>query len=260
MRLPLCALAAGALAMGACGGGNPLHETALGISAASSVGRSVELALAGMTGVQVASCVQVAQACTSYPCTGAATVNLGSDCTLPLGGAASGTVAVMGQLSSATDGTLTATFTNVTVGKDQKAFALASVTAITASQSGNTVQVTYAGENAQARSGAGAESIGAADSWTLDIDTKGTTDLADDVISIDASSASGAAGAGATAKAATLSQVVVDPSCALNPIGGSGNITEVSTFVPTIENISFHAACDGKGEINGHAYPFDVTP
>jgi hypothetical protein len=75
-----------------------------------------------------------------------------------------------------------------------------------------------------------------------------------------ASSAAGAAGLGASAKAATLTGVVVDPSCGTNPIAGSGTITEVSGFIPTIENLAFHTTCDGTGAVNGHAYPFDVTP
>lgn len=255
----LFALALGVLAMVGCGGSNPLHETALGITAATSIGRSVQLAMLAVPGTQAAGCVQVTQACSSYPCDGAATVSLGGDCPLPLGGTTAGTVSVTGHFTSASDATLAATFTNVTVGND-KPIALATVTAVTATQSGASVKVTYAGENAGARSGVTAASVGGASSWTVDIDTKGTAQPGDDTLTVTASNASATAGVGTTAKAATLDGVVVDPSCTQNPIGGTGQITEVSGFIPNIENISFHAACDGKGVINGHAYEFDVTP
>jgi hypothetical protein len=244
----------------ACGGSNPLRETALGIAAASAVARSVQLGMDSIPGTHVDACVQVTQGCTSYPCDGAATVTLGGGCPLPLGAHAAGTIAVTGHFSSATQSTFTTTFTNVTVGAMPKAVALANVTAITGTLSGNTLKVTYAGETARARSGVDAASVGGASSWTVNVDTKGTPDLGDDVLTIDASSASGAAGLGTAAKAATLTGVVVDPSCAANPVGGSGQITEVSTFIPKIENLAFHAACDGTGTVNGHAYPFDVSP
>jgi hypothetical protein len=125
---------------------------------------------------------------------------------------------------------------------------------VTASQSSNTLKVTYAGENARADSSADASSVGAASSWTISIDTTSN------VLTIDASNASGAAGVGASASAATLTSVIVDPSCAANPIGGSGSITKVSGFIPEVDSISFHAACDGKGSFNGNSYAFDVTP
>lgn len=258
MRLTSLFALAAALGIGGCGGGNPLHETALGISAATSVGRGAELAFSAMTGTTIA-CVQVTTACTTYPCDSSATVTLGNGCGLPLGGNATGTMVMAGHFDSAESASFTATFTNVTV-DNTKPIALASVSDVTASKSGGALTVTYAGENAVARSSVGGASIGAASSWTIAVDDKGNSDPADDSFSIQASSASGAAGVGASAKAATLTNVVVDPSCAKNPIGGSGSITEVSTFIPTIEKISFHSACDGKGEVNGHAYEFDVTP
>ena len=261
MKTSSLILAASALAMVGCGSSNPLRETALGLSAAASIGRSVQLALDAVPGTEVSSCVQVTQGCNNnYPCDATATVNLGADCPLPLGGAASGTVAVTGHFTSATDATLAATFVGVTVGEKPQPIALASITAVTATESANSVTVTYVGENAQARSGEDSTSVGAASSWTIAIDTKGTPAATDDVLTVTASSASAAAGLGTTAKAATLANVVIDPSCPLNPIGGTGSITEVSGFIPSIRNISFHSACDGKGEVNGHAYEFDVTP
>jgi hypothetical protein len=247
--------------MAACGAGdNPLRETALGISTAAAIGRSVQLGLDAVSGAQVAGCVQVTQACSTYPCDGAATLSLGGGCPLPLGGAAAGTVTVMGRFTSSTDATFSATFADVTAGAEAKPIALANVTTVSARRSGNTVEVKYTGSTAAARAGLTAASIGAASSWTIDVDTRGTPDPTDDLFTIDSSSASGSAGLGASAKAATLDRVIVDPSCALNPIAGEGSITEVSGFIPRIDKIAFHAECDGKGLVNGRAWAFDTTP
>ncbi len=261
MRLSWFALAASAVAMGACGADNPLRETALGISAAASVGRSAQLALLAVSGAQSTSCVQVTQACTTtYPCDGSATVTLGGNCPLPLGGAATGTVTVMGRFSSAKQATLSATFTNVTAGAKAKPIALASVTTISASQTNNVVEVKYTGTTAAARGDVAAASIGASSTWTVSIDSKGNAEPADDVLTIESSAASAAAGVGASAKVASLRSVVISPTCNANPVSGDGSITEVSGLIPSITKIAFHSTCDGTGSVNNDAYPFDTTP
>ena len=80
MKTSSLILAASALAMVGCGSSNPLRETALGLSAAASIGRSVQLALDAVPGTEVSSCVQVTQGCNNnYPCDATATVNLGAD-------------------------------------------------------------------------------------------------------------------------------------------------------------------------------------
>jgi hypothetical protein len=260
MRMSLLTLSVGALAMGACANDNPLRETALGISAAASVGRSAQLALHAVSGTQIAGCVQVMQACTTYPCDGSVRLNLGSGCPLPLGGAATGSVTVMGRFTSQDKATLTTTFTDVTAGAEAKPIALANVTTINVSKSGDSVEVKYTGSTAAARADIGAASVGGASSWTVTIDTKGTAEIGDDLLEIESSASSAAAGLGASAKVATLKNVMIDPSCPSNPVSGEGSITEVSGFIPSITKIAFHSTCDGTGTVNGTAHPFDVTP
>jgi hypothetical protein len=93
----------------------------------------------------------------------------------------------------------------------------------------------------------------------VDIMGLSTADPADDSFSLRASSASVSAGLGANVDAEMLDGVVIDGSCALNPTSGSGSITKVQTIIPSVENISFHSACDGKGTINGTSYDFDIS-
>jgi hypothetical protein len=184
-------------------------------------------------------------------------VTLDGVCSLPLGGAATGQITVSGSWSSATSATVQAQFVNVRVAATKDVVALSSVTSIMAEIVGQTVTVKYVGANAQARSGASNTAVGGSSDWDVSVDTKGTADAADDVLVIDATSASAAAGLGASAKVTTFNGVTIDPSCTENPIAGSGSITAVSTFIPSITNIEFHSACDGKAEANHKSYPFD---
>lgn len=247
------------LGLVACSSSNPLREPAQGIASAALTGRGVSLALSAIAGTP-AACVQVTQACTSFPCSGAATVTLDGSCTLPLGGAATGQISVTGSWSSASSASVSAQFIDVKAAADKDAVALAAVTSITASWSESSVTVSYVGSNAQARAGLGAAAIGGTSTWDVAVDTKGTADPSDDVLIVDSTQASGSAGLGASAKTVSFDAVTLDPSCTENPIAGSGSITEVSTFIPKITKIEFHAACDGKGEVNGKSHAFDYAP
>lgn len=257
MRLALCSLLV-AVSVG-CGGGNPLRESALAIASAAITARSVSLATSAIGGAP-ASCVSVTAACTTYPCQGGVAIALGDGCALPLGGAATGTINVTGNWTSATQATLSATLADVRAGAESKAVALASVTSVSASVSGDIVSVTYVGSTAVARSGVSSTAAGGSSSWTISVDTQGTAEADDDVLTIDSTQASGSAGLGASAKVADFNGVVLDPTCRDNPTAGQGNITSVSGFIPKITKISFHSACDGKGEVNGSAHDFDYLP
>jgi hypothetical protein len=257
-RLATLLVLLGALAAG-CGGDNPLREVAQGIVAAAATARSVSLAI-GAVGGNAAACVQVATPCTTYPCQTSAAIQVGAACSMPLGAADSGVVNVMGSWSSVSDATLTMQFVNVKESVNPDAIALAQVTQVTGTRSGNITTVTYSGSNAGARAGLSGTAVGGSSSWTVDVDDKGTADPGDDVLTVKASSAAAGAGLGVSAKTMTLAGVTIDPSCALNPIAGTGNITEVQTLIPKIQDISFHAACDGKGSVNNSAYAFDASP
>jgi len=257
MLVAVAMLAGGFGAMG-CSKDNPLRETALGIVAAAATARSVSLAMDAIAG-SAAACVQVSAACTSYPCSGGATVSIGSECPYPLG-AYTGTVNVTGQWTSASDAKVQAQFVDVRETVSSDAFALVNVTEISATRTDGSVSVSYTGANESARSGLSNTAVGGSDSWTVDVNTQMTAAPGDDVLTLTATSASASAGLGTSAKTMTLSGVTLDPTCTLNPTAGSGDITEIQTFIPKITKIAFHAACDGTGSVNGDSYEFTTTP
>lgn len=248
--------------LGACGAKQAaIDEVQYGVTSASAVGRTASLAMDAMKGM-VSACATVTTACASYPCTnGAVTIALGAGCPLPLGGTASGSVMVTGSWSSADQATLSQTYTNTQVASAGKALALASVTQISASRSGNILTVKYSGANAAAGASGGAVAVGASSNWTVAVDNKGTADASDDLLTIDATSAN--AGAFAGARVASVNAAVLDPTCRQNPTSGKADITQVSgglVPVPTITKIQFHAACDGQAEVDGSTTALTLVP
>jgi len=254
-----------ALALSLCAAcGNSAQQTAIdevqfGLTTASAVGLSASLAMDAMKGT-ASACAQVKTACTTYPCqTGAVTITLGGGCPLPLGGKATGTVTVTGNWQSADSATLTQTFVNSQVeAAGNKALAVANVTQISASRTASTLTIRYTGTNATAGASGSAVAIGAANTWTVAVDSKGTADPSDDVTTVDATSAS--AGGLGNVRTSSIKDAVLSPTCRQNPISGSANITAVSSLIPTIIDIKFHSACDGTAEVNGTTQPLTLLP
>jgi hypothetical protein len=205
-------------------------------------------------------CASVKTGCTTYSCNGAVTVNLGAACPLPLGGEATGSVDVTGSWTSVDQATMSQTFTNAHVSALDKDLAVASVTKLTTTRSANQVTVKYTAANATAGAAGSAVSVGGSATWDVVVDTKGTADPADDKLTVNVSSTNAAAGIGASARVIKVDDAVLDPGCRQNPISGTADITEVSGFVPKIIKIQFHAACDGKAEINGDSVDFQLLP
>jgi hypothetical protein len=241
-----------------CSGGNPLHEVAQGISAATITARSVSLAMVAVGGTPL-SCTSIQTGCVAFPCSASVTVDVGN-CPMPLAAADSGTITVSGTWSSATAAMVSVTLVDVKVAATNDVAALENVTQVSANfGGGDAANVTYTSANAGARSGISQAAVGGSQSWSVDIMGLTTPDPADDVFQLRSSSASVSAGLGANVDSEQLDSVEINGSCALNPINGTGSITKVQTIVPSVENISFHSACDGKGTINGTNYDFDIT-
>lgn len=261
MKRAIC-LASALMMLGACGAKQAaIDEVQYGVTSASAVGRTASLAMDAMKGM-VSACAAVTTACASYPCaTGAVMITLGPGCPLPLGGTASGSVMVTGNWSTADQATLSQTYANTQVASAGKALAIASVTQVSASRTGNTLTIKYTGTNAVAGASGSAVAVGASNSWTVAVDNKGTADPNDDLLTIDSTSVS--AGGFSGARVANVNGVVLDPSCRQNPTAGSADITQVSggiVPVPTITKIKFHAACDGQAEVDGSTATLTLFP
>lgn len=238
-----------------------IDEVQYGLTTAAAIGMASSLSMDAIKG-SVPACASVQIACTTYPCSsGTVNISLGAGCPLPLGGAASGSVTVTGSWSSMDAATLQQTFTNATVSAvSNKALAVASVKSVKGARSGNNVTVTFSSADAVAGASGSAVAVGGSNSWTVVVDTKGTPSASDDVLTIESTSASAGAGLGATARVAKISGAVIDPSCRLNPVAGTAEITQVSTIIPSITKISFHAACDGKAEVDGETQDLVLLP
>jgi hypothetical protein len=197
----------------------------------------------------IALCATPDQTCTTYPCTSAVGIALGADCPLPLGGVASGTVNVTVNFSNKDSAVMVSEFINTTAGNE--ATAVVKAMDLTVTRSMNIITVAYVGQDVSV---AGSTALTAQSSWTVKVDTAGTPETSDDTLTIDGVDQGVA---GISVKQVSATNVKLDPSCTLNPIAGMGVIQEVSTFHIAQDTISFHPACDGKADVDGHLTTVD---
>ncbi len=202
-------------------------------------------------GAQPIACASASQACTTYPCTSNVAVSLGGGCPLPLSsdGTASGTVQVAGTWQSA--GSATATMTYVDAVASGHSVVVVNTDSITLDGApGSTMTVTYSGAHVHT---SGASALTASSSWTVTVDGSDPASLRYTVSGADQQ-------AGLGAKQISLSNIVLDPACRANPTSGSAVIQDVSlTSIKNVQ-IQFHAACDGKAEVDGRTMPLDYAP
>lgn len=231
-----------ALALGGCiktGGAVDLRPMEAAIGAAASLGHATTIAMNAMAAP--VACAEVTRACASFPCAdGEVTITLGSDCPLPLGGAATGVIDVTGSWMSATQASLSTTFTNVqTVGA--RSSVVVSATNLTATQNG----VDYTGQAVDVQ---GASALAAQSSWHVAIDTNGHYTIN--------GTQQGGSGSGAASQL-DVSDVSLDPACTLNPVSGSVVIQDVGGLSISQANVQFHSACDGKASADGQTVSVD---
>lgn len=238
-----------------------IDEVQFGLTSTAAIGLASSLAMDAIKG-PVPACATVQTACTTYPCaTGSITISLSAGCPLPLGGAASGSVVVKGTWTTVDQATLSHTVTNTAVAaQGGKALAVASVKQVTATRAGTTTTLSFTGTDAAAGASGTAVAAGGSANWTLAINTKGTPDSSDDILTIDATSVAASGGLSTSAKVVKVKGVVLDPSCRANPVAGTAEITSVSAIFPTITKISFHSACDGKVEVDGSPTELQLLP
>jgi hypothetical protein len=210
-----------------------------GLAAAVSLGQTSSLAMQAMT--SSTTCASVTTACPTFPCNnGAVTIDYGSGCPLPLGGAATGQVNVSGSWMSAMSATLSDTFVGVMAGN--KSDVVVNAKNLTVSRSGQIITVSYNLQDVNVASGV--ENFGQS-SWTVTVDI-GTTpgDPSDDKYTI----TGGNQGVSTGISQLSVSNVMVDPSCQKNPVSGTATVQNVSAFNLEDDVLTFHSTCDGKAD------------
>lgn len=239
-------LASLSLACAGCFGSSDVDLSGIEVAlvAGSSIGHSASMTAAAMSAP--VACVSVSQPCgATFPCSGVASVTLGTACPLPLGGVGNGQVAVSGSWAASDMATLAMMFG---IGVRDGSVSLSEAIGVKVTTSTGRQTVAYAGQDVTVSQGA---ALGQS-SWTVDVDEKMTpSDPSDDVYTIDGAQQGVAAGSGAQVAQVSLTSVVLDASCRANPTAGMGVIQAVgsSTLQETV--VLFHAACDGKVDVKG---------
>ena len=139
-------------------------ETAL--IAGASIDHSASMTAAAMSAP--VACVSVSQPCSAaYPCSGVASVTLGTACPLPLGGVGNGQVAVSGSWAASDDATLGMMFG---VGVSDGSLSVSEAIGVKVTTANGHQTVAYAGQDVTVSQGA---ALGQS-SWTVDVDGKMT--------------------------------------------------------------------------------------
>jgi hypothetical protein len=230
------------LLVGCTGNSGNYTKLESALATGGAVGYTSALAIDGIGGTP-ATCVSVTAGCTTFPCDGSAKVALGTDCTWPLGAGAAGEVDVSAHFTSADSSTVSSTFVGATAGG--KAVAVVSTKSVTVSRSNGTLTIQYVQQNVDTSS----TTLGAQSSWTVAVAADGTETL----------NGSDQA-AGTTTDQLSLTDVVISPSCKLNPTGGSAVVQHVSLTNITNTTVKFHSACDGKADADGSSITLSLTP
>jgi hypothetical protein len=214
------------------------------LAAGASIGHSASMTAAAMSAP--VACVNVTQPCSaSYPCSGLASVTLGTACPLPLGGVGNGQVAVSGSWAASDMATLGMMFG---VGVSDGSLSVSEAIGVKVTTSTGHQTVAYAGQDVTVTEGA---QLGQS-SWTVEVDQKSTPgDPSDDVYTLTGAQQGVSAGTGAQVAQVSLTSVVLDPSCRSNPVSGMGVIQQVGTATLQETIVNFHAACDGKVDVKG---------
>ena len=224
------------------GTNSDIRSVEVGLATAVTLGQAASLALEAVENDENTGCVSVVSDGEGFPREAEVVIEYGPDCPLPLGGEASGRATVVGEWASADSATLDLTFVNAQV--DGRDLVLASATTIAVTRTERGVRVEYTGAQASVT---GPVSLAGTSVWEVTVDDGGTpSDDSDDTILVDGSTT--AAGAGA-ADVLTVDGVVISRSCELNPTSGEASITEAGLFDIRVDEVFFHAECDGTAEL-----------
>jgi hypothetical protein len=235
VKLPVVAVALLVLA-GCVSADTDLTPMEQAIAEGSEIGVVSSLAMSAMASASSTApvpCAQVTSGCTSFPCIGAVTLTLGASCPFPIGGAGSGTVAVTGTWSSATEATLGARFGTAQIGG--AASVLTSFEGVAATVG----QAEYSGQALQPASTA---LLSAQSLWTvMPSGIDGGFEL---------NGSDGQAGRNSNTQL-KLVGVIVGPPCTENPTAGSASLQFMSDLNTEQANVTFESACNGMASLGG---------
>lgn len=188
-----------------------------GLSTAASVAHISALAL------------EAAEPCQAFPCEEDLDIELGI---VPLLGPADGVVAVTLRSSDVDNATLSFDATDIEVFGAQMAAVTATDLQARRDDEG-VVFVDFSSDDIDVLGGGSLVDVDTAD-WTVRVDGVLTINGEQDSISVPA------------VEQFEAVDVVVDPECLANPVGGTGELLDVSSLIPQTWDVTFHPECDGR--------------
>ena len=255
------------------------------------LGYAASVAMSSVTGTTLSD-VSSSNTCSSYPCSAVVTIT-DNNSAPPLELASYGTITVYGRWTSSDKAILTVSFGSHA---GSTLFPVHNVSLFPVSRTGSKLTIVYASIDINATfkdpgtaepaelsaaivklditpSSEARQNIGM-EAWVIEVDDKDTPAVSDDTYSV---SGGGQylelSPASESVLQLALSNVVMEPGCALNPGSGSAVFNEVgissADLVVATAILSFHPSCDGKAKVvagsgnyllsMGHSIPLRLT-
>jgi hypothetical protein len=186
-------------------------------------------------------------------------VRLGPGCPSPFLDQGSGTMVVTG-VWTPTLATFLADFTQVVEGPSQ--LLVLKIGVMTVVPQGTHLTVAYLQQDVEAASGATSSAALAQTAWALDVDTRGTPDPTDDILTVSGGNQSLLASAGAQQQASVnqvaVADTVFNAGCRKNPNSGLAAVQAAGTTGGGWMLFTFHSACDGKVDVTAATAPYEL--
>ena len=228
---------------------HPLEST-LGVAVPAAFTAAVAMSALGG---QVSPCATVIP----QPNSSRVDIHLGPGCPSPFGSETNGTIVVTGVWTQQL-ATFLADFTEVNQG-----LLVQKIGSMTVAPQGSRLIIAYAQQDVSFGTDSQATMVGLEQiAWAVEVDTLGTADPSDDIISVSGGDQSLLAASGAVT-AANATQVAVGAAvfhsgCRRNPNQGIAAVQQVGTLGGGWLLFNFHSACDGKADVVGALAPYEL--
>jgi hypothetical protein len=184
-------------------------------------------------------------------------VHLGPGCPMPFDGRGNGTFVVTGAWTPEL-AIFASDFTQMEHGASE--LLVLRIAVMTVVRRDTHLLISYAQQNVETRADASTSAQLDQTAWVVDVDTRGTEDPSDDVLTISGGDQSLLAMAGARAKAdvtqVAVGNAVFRPGCRKNPTEGIAVVQRAGTEGGGMLLFTFHSACDGRADVTGAVTPY----
>ena len=186
-------------------------------------------------------------------------IHLGPGCPLPFDGERDGTLVVTGMWTPQL-ATFVSDFTQVEQG-DRELLVL-KIAVMTVVPRDTHLLISYAQQDVETRTDESTSARLQQTAWVVDVDTRGTPDPTDDILTVSGGDQSLFAMAGARSQGdvtqVAVGNAVFHARCRRNPSEGIAAVQRAGTAGGGMLLFTFHSTCDGRADVTGALSPYGL--